>query len=105
MALWVRLGLRYLSYVSVRLSFRFSHKAANITACFLGSAQSDMRKVTDGIVNGDYGVCYMTPEYASGSGISLLKRVDKSVGMCLIAIDEAHCVSQWGHDFRSSYRR
>lgn len=53
---------------------------------------------------GKYRVLYITPEYASSGGVNHLKDLDREVGLDLIAIDEAHCVSQWGHDFRSAYR-
>jgi ATP-dependent DNA helicase RecQ len=48
---------------------------------------------------GELDLLYVAPE-------TLLKNLDrlKSAHLCLIAIDEAHCVSQWGHDFRPEYR-
>lgn len=48
------------------------------------------------------GVVYMSPEYAL-TRLSQLKKMKDSV--CLLAIDEAHCISAWGHDFRKSYQR
>lgn len=54
--------------------------------------------------SGGYRVLYITPEYAA-VGVSTLTSLHKKVGIDLIAIDEAHCVSQWGHDFSDSYRR
>lgn len=48
------------------------------------------------------GVVYMGPEYAL-TRLSQLKKMKDRI--CLLAIDEAHCISAWGHDFRKSYQQ
>ena len=78
--------------------------AAGIAATFLNSAiaQGEGRKRLRGLHNGEYKLLYAAPERLMLSGmLEDLKRWN--VG--LIAIDEAHCISEWGHDFRPEYRQ
>ncbi|XP_061119688.1 bifunctional 3'-5' exonuclease/ATP-dependent helicase WRN isoform X2 [Conger conger] len=74
---------------------------SNIPACFLGSAQTN--DIIPDLKKGLFRVAYMTPEFCSGR-IALLEQLNASIGLTLIAIDEAHCISEWGHDFRGAYR-
>jgi ATP-dependent DNA helicase RecQ len=48
---------------------------------------------------------YVSPERIVGDGSQPLRRMLQQSGVRFIAIDEAHCISQWGHDFRPEYRQ
>ncbi|PVD30177.1 hypothetical protein C0Q70_09439 [Pomacea canaliculata] len=78
-------------------------KAANIEACLLGSAQENPASVKEDLLRGRFCLLYITPEFTSSS-VNFLIKLQKTVGIGLFAIDEAHCVSHWGHDFRAAYR-
>jgi ATP-dependent DNA helicase RecQ len=67
-----------------------------------GNTPEETDAVWEQLEAGTLKLLYMAPErLAAGSVIGMLKRV----GVRMIAVDEAHCVSQWGHDFRPDYLR
>ena len=84
-------------------------------AVFLGSGQKDPR-AEERALEGDYSLIYCTPEKLLSQNGLFLDRLGKlhqskldengrADGLCLIAVDESHCVSEWGHDFRKEYRQ
>ncbi|KAL5196114.1 ATP-dependent DNA helicase Q-like SIM [Glycine soja] len=74
-----------------------------ISACFLGSGQPD-DTVEQKAMGGLYSIVYICPETVLRL-IEPLQKLAESHGIALFAIDEVHCVSKWGHDFRPDYRR
>ncbi|KAK7269357.1 hypothetical protein RIF29_22082 [Crotalaria pallida] len=74
-----------------------------ISACFLGSGQPD-NTVEQKAMRGVYSIIYVCPETVLRL-ITPLQKLAESRGITLFAIDEVHCVSKWGHDFRPDYRR
>ena len=79
-----------------------------IPATFINSSLSPTERTRreQAAVTGRLKLLYVAPERLLGENfLYLLDEVENNVGLSLLAVDEVHCVSEWGHDFRPEYRQ
>ncbi|CAM4189609.1 ATP-dependent DNA helicase RecQ [Paenibacillus endophyticus] len=79
-------------------------RRVGVSAAYLNSSlgAAEYRDVMRKAMQGEYKLLYVAPERLDAP---MFQTLSEQLAIPLIAIDEAHCVSQWGHDFRPSYRQ
>jgi ATP-dependent DNA helicase RecQ len=78
-----------------------------VSAAYYNSSLPSEQKseVARGVREGRYQLLYVAPERLVGDGADGFLNMLSSRPVSFIAVDEAHCISQWGHDFRPEYRQ
>lgn len=77
-------------------------RAIKATAIYSGMTRQEILRALDNCIFGDYKFLYISPERLD---TELFRSKLKSLRVSMITVDESHCISQWGYDFRPAYLR
>ena len=83
---------------------QLNERGISAAALHAGMGKRELDYTLDNAVNSDLKFLYCSPERLKTELFQVrMQRVNKQRGIALIAVDEAHCISQWGYDFRPAY--